>query len=87
MSDVSEFDPTESARRAELTEMRARGPITRQALERDFGRVWNTRELQEEFEVIGFLSPMVVVRRRSDGRKGSLKFQHDPRLYYGFVEA
>jgi hypothetical protein len=26
----------------------------------------------------------VVVRRRSDGVKGSLYFQHNPRFYYGF---
>jgi hypothetical protein len=87
MSDATESDPTEPARRAALAEMHACGPRSRQDLERDFGRMWGTRELQEEFEVIGFLAPMVAVRRRSDGRKGSLKFQHDPRLYYDFVEA
>jgi len=27
-----------------------------------------------------------MVRRRSDGVKGSLEFQHGPRLYWGFVE-
>jgi hypothetical protein len=26
----------------------------------------------------------VVVRRRSDGGKGSLEFQHQPRFYFNF---
>jgi hypothetical protein len=34
--------------------------------------------------VIGFMAPLVVVRRRSDGKKGSLEFQHSPRHYFGF---
>jgi hypothetical protein len=34
--------------------------------------------------VVGFTAPYVVVRRRSDGKKGSLEFQHDPRFYFGF---
>jgi hypothetical protein len=42
--------------------------------------------LTKDFEVIGFLAPLVVVRRRSDGLKGSLEFQHSPRPYWGFVE-
>jgi hypothetical protein len=37
-----------------------------------------------DFQVLGFLAPYVVVRRRSDGRKGSLEFQHNPRFYFGF---
>jgi hypothetical protein len=34
--------------------------------------------------VIGFLAPFVVVRRKIDGVKGSLEFQHHPRFYFGF---
>jgi hypothetical protein len=40
--------------------------------------------LQEEFEVLGFVAPFVVVRRKSDGQKGSLMFQHRPRFYFSF---
>ena len=47
--------------------------------------VWDTDELREEFEVTGFLAPFVVVRRKSDGKKGSLEFQHSPRFYFGFA--
>ena len=56
----------------------------RQALEQLHGRVWNTTELSEEFEVIGFAAPVVVVRRRNGGATGSLFFQHSPRFYFGF---
>ena len=30
-------------------------------------------------------SPLVVVRRRSDGVRGSLMFQHNPRFYFSFT--
>ena len=30
------------------------------------------------------MAPLVVVRRKSDGVKGSLMFQHSPRFYFGF---
>lgn len=86
MSDDTESDPTEPARRAALAEMQACGARTRENLEQEFGYVWDRRELIEEFEVIGFLAPLVAVQCRLDGRKGTLTFQHDPRLYYDFVE-
>ena len=47
---------------------------------------WNTVELQQEFEVQSFMAPFVVVTRKSDGVKGTLQFNHSPRIYYGFVE-
>jgi hypothetical protein len=34
---------------------------------------------------MGFLAPLVVVRRRADGVKGSLEFQDRPRIYFNFV--
>jgi hypothetical protein len=49
------------------------------------GRVWDTAELNEEFAVIGFLAPFVVVRRKADGSKGSLEFQNNPRFFFNFV--
>ena len=48
------------------------------------GQTWNTTELQQDFEVTGFAAPFVVVRRRSDGVKGTLEFSHSPRIYWGF---
>jgi len=46
---------------------------------------WSTDELRTEFEVIGFMAPFVVVKRKADGVKGSLEFTHDPRWYFNFV--
>jgi hypothetical protein len=76
-------DETETARRARLVEINAK-PHGREALEAKHGMVWDTSELADEFEVIGFLAPFVVVRRKSDGAKGSLEFQHEPRFFFNF---
>lgn len=78
-------DPTEAARRERLAEINAE-PGSREALEAQYRQVWNTQQLAQDFEVIGFLAPLVVVRRKADGVKGSLEFQHGPpRLYFSFV--
>jgi hypothetical protein len=47
---------------------------------------WTTLEVSEQFELLSFIAPLVVVRRRSDGVKGTLQFNHSPRIYFGFVE-
>ena len=77
-------DPTEAARRERLAEINTE-PGSREALERQHGQVWTTEQLGQEFQVIGFLAPLVVVRRKADGVKGSLEFQHTPRFYFNFV--
>lgn len=59
-------------------------PKSREDLETQFGQVWNTKELQQDFSVEGFVAPFVIVRRKSDGKEGSLVFQHHPRFYFGF---
>jgi len=38
-----------------------------------------------DFEVLGFLAPYCDVIRKSDGIRGTLEFQHSPRLYFRFV--
>jgi hypothetical protein len=76
-------DSTEDIRRQRLAAINA-VPGSRQALEAEHGQVWDTEELRRDFEVIGFAAPLVVVRRRSDGQKGSLEFQHSPRLYFNW---
>ena len=76
-------DATESYRRQRLVEINAE-PGSREALEVQHGQVWNTEELSQEFEVVGFMAPFVVVRRRNDGKKGSLEFLHNPRFYFNF---
>ncbi len=76
-------DLTENLRRERLVEINAK-PGSREALEAQYGQVWNTSELSETFEVLGFAAPYAVVRRKSDGQKGSLEFQHSPRFYFNF---
>lgn len=76
-------DPTETIRREQLAEINL-NPGSREALEQKHGQVWDTKELQQDFEVLGFMAPLVVVRHRESGAKGSLYFQHNPHLYYGF---
>jgi hypothetical protein len=76
-------DALESVRRTRLAQINS-DPKDREALAAQYGQVWNTEELAREFEVLGYLAPFVVVRRTSDGRLGSLEFQHDPRYYFSF---
>lgn len=49
------------------------------------GEVWDTEKLQQDFEVHGFAAPFVVVRRKSDGQRGTLTFVHNPRVYFDFT--
>ena len=76
-------DTTEPARREMLAEINA-DPGSREFLEAKHGLVWDTGLLQDDFEVVGFMAPLVVVRRRADGVKGSMMFQGSPRFYFGF---
>jgi hypothetical protein len=59
---------------------------SREQLEQEHGQIWSTDELCDDFRVVGFAAPFVVVERRSDGVKGSLEFQHMPRFYFNWVE-
>ncbi len=83
-------DETEPIRRTRLAEIGCavesdNQETERKRLEGRYGPVWDTEQLSAEFEVMGFMAPFVVVRRKSDGRKGSLEFQHHPRLYFNFM--
>jgi hypothetical protein len=74
----------DTARRAMCEEIN-NAPMTREQLKVLWGEeVWDTEELQRSFTVHGFMAPFVVVTRKSDGVRGSVTFQHHPRLYYGF---
>ena len=76
-------DQTEAIRRQRLVEINL-VPGSREALEAEHGQVWNTDQLAEDFEAIGFMAPLIVVRRRADGVKGSLEFQHSPCFYFNW---
>ena len=58
----------------------------RAALVERYGQVWDTSELANDFEVLEFAAPFVVVRRKADKKLGSLMFQHYPRFYFSFQE-
>ena len=77
-------DPTEAFRRRRLAELNP--GVERAELERRHGQVWCPAELARDFEVLGFMAPYVVVRRKADGKVGSLEFQHDPRFYFNWQE-
>ena len=81
---VIQTDPSEPMRRVAVRLINAE-PGSREALEAEFGQVWDTKQLSENFDVIGFGAPLVEVVRKSDGAHGSLMFQHGPpRLYFDF---
>jgi hypothetical protein len=77
-------DETESIRRAMLATGQPHKHLAEQ--EATNGQTWTTDQLAQDFEVIGFSAPFVVVTRKSDGVKGSLEFTHSPRVYFNFVE-
>lgn len=54
--------------------------------DRPTGQTWDTTQLQEDFTVEGFSAPFVVVKRKSDGVRGTLEFTHQPRVYFDFKE-
>ena len=73
--------------RRSMTEQLNAEKASRAQLEAQYGQVWDTVEMSADFEVEGFLAPFVVVRRKSDGQRGSLLFAHSPRLYFQFHES
>lgn len=79
------MDETEEIRHEMQAQINAK-EAGREEMEKEHGQVWNTDELRRDFEVIGFMAPCCVVKRKSDGKKGSLYFQHSPRFYYGWEE-
>lgn len=62
-------------------------PRERESLEKVYGKneVWDTKELQENFEVMGFAAPFCMVKKKSTGEEGAVMFQHMPRFYFRFV--
>ena len=78
-------DPTEHLRRARQAELN--NGDERTALEEKYGQVWDTGQMCLEFQAEGFMAPLVIVRRKKDGVRGSLEFSHSPRFYFNWKEA
>ncbi len=76
-------DPTETIRRTMVQQINT-DARHRERLEQQHGQVWDTAELQQDFDVLSFAAPLIVVREKTTGRMGSLYFQHSPRFYWGF---
>ena len=76
-------DQTEAIRKSMLKKINAE-PGSKEDLEARYGDVWDTQQLQEHFTVLSFLAPFCVVLRKSDGVRGSVMFQHNPRFYHSF---
>ena len=77
-------DQTETIRRTMVQQINSDAG-DRERLEAEQGKVWDTQQLQQDFEVLGFAAPLIVVRQKTSGQMGSLFFQHSPRLYWGFT--
>ena len=76
-------DITEGPRLERLVEINSEDH-SRAALEAKYSEVLDTQQLVAVYEVLGFMAPLVVVRRRADNVKGSLEFSHSPRFYFNF---
>lgn len=85
MSEEMTGDKTEIIRNMEREHFNSEA-LDRRVLQLKYGKVWNTAELSQDFDVEGFLAPYVVVRRKTDGKRGSLQFQHNPRFYFNWEE-
>ena len=79
------MDRTENTRREMVRQINSE-PGERETMEAKQGQVWNTSEMQRDYSVESFAAPLIVVRRKADGVRGSLMFQHRPRYYYNFQE-
>lgn len=76
------MDETEATRRAMI-----QGTLDQLVVAASRGeQVWDTDEFRLDFELLGFMAPFVVVRRKSHGVRGTLQFTHDPRWHFGWLE-
>ncbi len=58
--------------------------LSKEGIVAKYGQLWDTRELQEDYTVEGFLAPFVSVVRKKDNAKGLLMFSHHSRYYHSF---
>ena len=56
----------------------------RKRLEEEYGQVWDTSELSQDFVVEGFMAPYVVATHKGTRERGTLQFQHMPRFYFNW---
>ena len=56
-------------------------------LSANYKDMMTTDEVRANFEVLSFMAPFVMVKRKSDGVKGTLQFTHMPRFYFDFCQS
>lgn len=61
-----------------------RNPKTKEDLSRDYDCVWDSREVTDEFEILGYKSPFAIAECKQTGTRGTLIFQNEPRFYFGW---
>lgn len=59
--------------------------MTINEIQNKYGQTWTTEQLQADFNVEGFCFGYVVARLKESGVRGSLSFQHRPRVYHSWV--
>jgi len=75
-------DPTEAVRRKMVEAGQPAADLAAAP-----GQKWTAQTLGEDFTVVGFAAPFVVVIRKSDNVTGTLEFfTHSPRVYFSFRE-
>lgn len=82
-------DPTKPIRKTQVAQINSQvesndKDTERARLEAIHGQVWDTDEMNKDFDAIGFMAPYIAVKRKSDGAEGALQFQHLPRFYFNF---
>ncbi len=89
---VAVVDPKDLASRQrmvdlELKQMRQamdQTQRTREELEAIDTPVYDTTQVEERYEVLGFRAPFAIVRERATGLNGSMLFQNHPRYFFSF---
>jgi hypothetical protein len=88
---MSNNDITEIPRKEEIQRINARiesddAEKEQKRLQDRYGSndVFTTEQIREKFEVIQFLAPFIIVKEKSSGKVGSLRFQNYPRFYFDF---
>jgi hypothetical protein len=74
-------DPTLKTRRRWNAQINDR-VRSREELKDIWGEALNHLELRRRFNHFFFCNPVLVCRRKSDGQRGTLLFQWNPRFYF-----
>lgn len=85
MSAVHNYDSTQSK---QLINASTSSDDLRAKLAEKHGadNVFNTVEATDKFAFEAFMAPFALVKRKSDGARGTLEFTHSPRYYFDFKE-